>query len=179
MSSLTTAYIGVGTNLGDRIQNLIDARQQLSDLPQVNRLSCSSFYVSSPVGDLEQPNYINCVFELALAIDNQSKREIEPQLLFSQMQKIELDLGRVRDPSNQNAARIIDLDLLSFGDCQSDQPDLLLPHPRICDRLFVLLPLLELNPDVVLRKTGPLNALLNKKQLRGDFGDQQIYRLGT
>lgn len=179
MSSLTTAYIGVGTNLGDRIQNLIDARQQLLDLPQVDRLRCSSLYMSSPVGDLEQPDYINCVFELAVSIDNQSKRAIAPQLLFSQMQKIESRLGRVRDPRNQNAARIIDLDLLNFGDCQSDQPDLLLPHPRISDRLFVLLPLLELNPDVTLPKTGLLSALLNTKQLRGDFGDQQIHRLGA
>ena len=179
MSALTTAYIGVGTNLADRIQNLIDARQRLSDLPQVNKLRCSSFYLSSPVGYLEQPDYINCVFELTLAIDNQSKCEIQAQLLFSQMQKIELDLGRVRDPRNQNAARIIDLDLLSFGDCLSDEPNLLLPHPRICDRLFVLLPLIELNPDVMLRETGPLNTLLNEKQLYGDFDDQQIYKLGT
>ena len=179
MSSLTTAYIGVGTNLGDRIQNLIDARQQLLSLSQVNNLRCSSFYVSSPVGDLDQPDYVNCVFELTLSIDNQSKGEISPQLLFSQMQNIESRLGRVRDPRNQNAARIIDLDLLSFGDCQSDEPNLFLPHPRICDRLFVLLPLIELNPDVVLPQIGPLNALLIGKQLRGDFGDQQIFKLGT
>jgi 2-amino-4-hydroxy-6-hydroxymethyldihydropteridine diphosphokinase len=165
MNSSTTAYIGVGTNLGDRIQNLIDARQQLCDLPQVNRLKCSSFYMSSPVGYLDQPN--------------QSTGELIPQRLFSQMQKIELGLGRVRDSRNQNAARIIDLDLLSFGDYQSDALDLILPHPRICDRLFVLLPLIELNPDVRLPGLGLLNAVLSEKQLLGDFGDQTIYRLGS
>jgi 2-amino-4-hydroxy-6-hydroxymethyldihydropteridine diphosphokinase len=179
MNSFTTAYIGVGTNLGDRIQNLIDARQQLCDLPQVNRLKCSSFYMSSPVGYLDQPDFINCVLELAIANENQSTGELIPQRLFSQMQKIELGLGRVRDSRNQNAARIIDLDLLSFGDYQSDALDLILPHPRICDRLFVLLPLIELNPDVRLPGLGLLNAVLSEKQLLGDFGDQTIYRLGS
>ncbi|MFT5136274.1 MAG: 2-amino-4-hydroxy-6-hydroxymethyldihydropteridine diphosphokinase [Arenicella sp.] len=177
MSLLTTAYVGVGTNLGDRIQNLIDARQQLCDLPQVEKLKCSSFYLSSPVGYLQQPDFINCVVELTLTIEPHLKSELSPQLLFSQMQKIELGLGRVRDSRNQNAARIIDLDLLSFGDCQSNEPSLILPHPRICDRLFVLLPLIELNPDVTLPEVGSLNALLSKKQLHGDFGVQQIYRL--
>jgi 2-amino-4-hydroxy-6-hydroxymethyldihydropteridine diphosphokinase len=178
MSSLITAYIGVGTNLGDRIQNLIDARQQLCDLPQVEKLKSSSFYLSSPVGYLQQPDFINCVLELTLTIEPQSKSELSSQLLFSQMQKIELGLGRVRDSRNQNAARIIDLDLLSFGDWQSDEPSLILPHPRICERLFVLLPLLELNPDVTLPQVGCLHALLSKKQLLGDFGVQKIYKLG-
>ena len=179
MNSFTTAYVGIGTNLGDRIQNLIDARQQLCDLPQVNKLRCSSFYLSSPVGYLDQSDFINCVLELTIAIENNSTGELISQSLFSQMQKIELGLGRVRDSRNQNAARIIDLDLLSFGDCQSDALDLILPHPRICDRLFVLLPLIELNPDVSLPGLGILNAVLSEKQLLGGFDDQQIYRLGS
>ena len=142
------AYIGLGANLDDPVQQILDARQRLIDLESSMFSRSSSMYLSSPVGYAEQPNFINCVLELHTASS--------AHVLFSCMQNIEQALGRVRVAGNQNAPRRIDLDLLIYGDQQIDDEVLNVPHPRIGQRLFVLEPLAELGVEVTI---GPQSAL--------------------
>ncbi|MBL4673292.1 MAG: 2-amino-4-hydroxy-6-hydroxymethyldihydropteridine diphosphokinase [Arenicella sp.] len=132
----TLAYLGLGANLGDPIQQLVDARKALVGLASTLQLRCSNFYASSPVDYEAQPDFINCVVELET-----SSGAIE---LLDDMQAIENALGRHRVADNQNAPRVIDIDLLLFGDQSIDIERLQVPHPRMNNRLFVLKPLLEL-----------------------------------
>jgi len=137
----TKAYIGLGSNLGDPLEQLLKARRLLFSFDQVIDAQSSSIYVSTPVGYADQPDYANCVLELTVSC---SYRD-----LFEKMQLIEVSMGRKRDPANQNAPRVIDIDLLLFGRQLIDEPDLVVPHPRVSQRLFVLLPLAELAPGLV------------------------------
>jgi len=132
----TIAYLGLGANLGDPIQQIVDARESLRQLDSTRSLRCSSMYVSSPVGYDSQPDFINCVVELETTCS-----AIE---LLDRMQGIEHTLGRQRVIGNQNAPRLIDIDMLLFGDQTINEPRLTVPHPRMANRLFVIKPLLEL-----------------------------------
>lgn len=129
-------YLGLGGNLGDPIEQLICARSMLYAMPGAIAGRCSGFYSSSPVGYDEQPDFINCVIEL--------KVDVSPVTLLNQVQAIENRLGRKRVAGNQNAPRLIDIDLLLYGDQDIDSERLTLPHPRMTERLFVLRPLLDL-----------------------------------
>ena len=133
---LTVAYLGLGANLGDPIQQLLDARDALRCHGSTESLRCSSFYVSSPVGDKQQADFINCVVEV--------QTRCNALELLDCLQSIENALGRQRVVGNQNAPRRIDLDMLLFGDQNIDSQRLTVPHPRMRDRLFVIEPLLEL-----------------------------------
>ena len=158
MDDFNTAYIGVGANLGDPIQQISDARFALCRLPETQSLRSSSLYCSSPVGYRDQPDFINAVFEIVTSTSAIS--------LFTSMQEIETSLGRERDPSNQNAARTIDLDLLLFADQKIQTKQLTVPHPRMTERLFVLKPLAELAPE--------LDVL---HSLDADFGEQKLHQI--
>lgn len=135
-TSFCLAYLGLGGNLGDPIEQIISARSALFGLPTVLGGRCSSFYSSSPVGYDDQPDFINCVVELKVT---SSAME-----LLDSMQHIESHLGRRRVSNNQNAPRLIDIDLLLFADQTIESERLSVPHPRMKERLFVLRPLLEL-----------------------------------
>lgn len=156
MSTIAQAVLGLGANLGDPIQQILDARMALSNLPEVLSWTCSSMYLSSPVGYSDQPDFINCVILL--------QTRYRAEALFEQMQEIERSLGRVRVNGNQNAPRSIDIDMLMFADQKIDKPELTIPHPRMNQRLFVIEPLLELGIEV-----AP-NATFN-------FSDQILSRL--
>jgi 2-amino-4-hydroxy-6-hydroxymethyldihydropteridine diphosphokinase len=133
-----TAYVGLGANLGDASQTLREALAQLASLPQVQAgsLRASSFYRTAPV-DSSGPDYINAVAELVTT-------RSAPALLGA-LQGIEDKAGRQRP--YPNAPRTLDLDLLLYGDGQIDAPpQLIVPHPRMWARAFVLLPLGELAP---------------------------------
>jgi 2-amino-4-hydroxy-6-hydroxymethyldihydropteridine diphosphokinase len=132
----TLAYLGLGANLNDPIQQIVDARKLLRQLSGTISLRCSSFYISSPVGYQQQDDFINCVIEL--------KTDDAPIQLLDNMQSIENVLGRKRVAGNQNAPRLIDIDLLLFGDQNILTTRLEVPHPRMKSRLFTLKPLLEL-----------------------------------
>jgi 2-amino-4-hydroxy-6-hydroxymethyldihydropteridine diphosphokinase len=155
----TVAYLGLGANLGDPIQQIVDARAALARLPSTLHLRCSYFYASSPLGYDAQPDFINCVIELAT-----DSSAIE---LLDQMQVIEKTLGRERVTCNQNAPRTIDIDLLLYGDKTIDMERLQVPHPRIKSRLFVLRPLLELT------RLEPYRKALES----GDFEGQDLTQL--
>jgi 2-amino-4-hydroxy-6-hydroxymethyldihydropteridine diphosphokinase len=134
---MATAYIGLGSNLGDRVATLRSAIQRLEALGHVT--SVSSLYETEPVGYLEQPRFLNAVIALETAL--------APADLLRALLGIERDLGRTR--SFSNAPRTLDLDLLVTGDVILETAELTLPHPRLHERAFVLVPLAEIAPDIV------------------------------
>ena len=137
-----TAYIGLGSNLGDRLATLRTAVQRLETLGRITGIS--SLYESEPVGYLEQPPFLNAVVTL--------ESELAPGELLRALLGIERDLGRKR--SFPNAPRTLDLDLLLVDDVTLDSTALTLPHPRLHERAFVLVPLAELAPDMVHPGSG-------------------------
>ena len=129
------AYLGLGANLGDPVQQLIDARAALYNLDTSLVGRCSKFYRSAPVGYDAQADFVNCVVELET-----SATAFE---LLDAVQAIEISLGRQRVKGNQNAPRTIDVDILLYANDEIDTPRLTVPHPRMLERLFVLMPLSE------------------------------------
>ena len=127
------AYVGLGSNLGEREATIRTAIDELSRLPETQLVQISSLYDTSPVGELDQPNFLNAVAVLETGLDARS--------LFWNMLLIERRLGRVRQPGHRFGPRTIDLDLLLFGDEAIDTPDLKVPHPELTRRAFVLVPL--------------------------------------
>ena len=150
-SARVRAFIGVGANLGDAsatVRRAIDACRQL---PASTFHAASSLYRSAPI-DGGGPHYINAV----VAIDT----SLSPTDLLAQLQRVEAAHGRER--SVRNAPRTLDLDLLLYGDLTMHCEALTLPHPRMHLRAFVLLPLAELAPAVVLPGQGPLQQWLER-----------------
>jgi 2-amino-4-hydroxy-6-hydroxymethyldihydropteridine diphosphokinase len=139
---MATAYIGLGSNLGDRMATLRTAVQRLETLGRITGVS--SLYETEPVGYLEQPAFLNAV----VALDT----ELAPVDLLRALLDLERDLGRRR--SFPNAPRTLDLDLLLVDDMILDSTELTLPHPRLHERSFVLIPLAELAPEVVHPEFG-------------------------
>ncbi len=143
---MTDAYIGFGANIGDSVQQIFDAKQQLLIRSGCVEPELSAFYLSSPVGYSDQPYFVNAVLRCSVSISS-----IE---LLNLMQAIEVDLGRVRDANNRNAPRTIDLDILLYGNQVIESPRLVVPHPRMFERRFVLEPLREvLNDNHALRRS--------------------------
>jgi len=131
----TRAWIGLGANLGDREAALRAAVRAIAALPGTQVLRVSSLYRSAPV-DAGGPDYLNAVAEIATTL--------EPHALLAALQAIELGAGRERP--YRNAPRTLDLDILLYGDQRIATPTLTVPHPRMDERAFVLLPLAELVP---------------------------------
>jgi len=143
------AYVGLGANLGDPLAQMRAAVAALAKLPTTTVAGVSSVYRSAPVGYLDQPDFFNAV----VALDT----GLSPQALLDALLEIEHEGGRTRE--FRNAPRLIDLDLLLHGERVVDEPQLTIPHPRMVDRAFVLLPLAELDPCCVVPGAGPLEAL--------------------
>ena len=139
-----TVYLGLGTNLGDRRANLRDAVARLRHLVEVEAIS--SIYESDPVGYADQPSFWNMVTRVST--------QLSPQELLAGLTGIERAMGRMR--SFRNAPRIIDLDVLLYGDLVLSERGLQLPHPRMTGRAFVLRPLAELAPALRDPQTGAL-----------------------
>lgn len=133
------AFLGLGSNLGDRQYYLEEARQQLSAHPSVQILRVSSLYETEPVGYHDQGWFLNQVVEV--------KTTLCPEELFLITQGIENKLGRKR--LIHWGPRVIDLDILLFGNRDINTPDLIIPHPRMYERQFVLVPLSEIAPDLL------------------------------
>lgn len=137
---MTRAYIALGSNLGNPRQQLIDAMAALAGLPHTRLLKRSSLYRTVPWGVLEQPSFINAVVEL--------DTELLPHALLDALMVIEQRAGRVR--AERNGPRTLDLDLLHVDGVTLDDPQLTLPHPRMAERAFVLLPLSDIAPNLLL-----------------------------
>lgn len=151
MSSVT-AYIGLGSNLCNPLQQVSRARQTLATLAGCREAVHSSLYRSDPVGPPGQPDYINAVTRLETRLD--------PLALLDRLQAIEQAHNRVR--KTHWGPRTLDLDLLLYDDRVIDQPRLQVPHPRLAERSFVLYPLAELNPRLTLPDGTPLQRLLHR-----------------
>lgn len=147
---MTLAYIALGANLGDAEGTLRIAMAELAALPGATLKARSSLYRTAPIGLINQPDFINAV----VALDTPAKAHD----LLGQLFEIEQRFGRQR--SVPNAARTLDLDLLLHGDERSDTAALTLPHPRMHERAFVLAPLAEIAPDLVLPTHGNVSVLL-------------------
>jgi 2-amino-4-hydroxy-6-hydroxymethyldihydropteridine diphosphokinase len=133
------AFIGLGSNLGDRLANLSDAVGRLARTDGVTVTRVSRIYETAPVGP-PQSDYLNAVAEV--------RTSLPARVLLEALLAIEADLGRVR--GERWGPRIIDLDLLTYGRDEIDEPGLTVPHPRMHERAFVLVPLLELEADPLL-----------------------------
>jgi 2-amino-4-hydroxy-6-hydroxymethyldihydropteridine diphosphokinase len=131
----TRAYLGLGSNLGDRAGRLEDAIRRLGELGTV--VERSTIVESAPWGYAEQPAFLN----MALALDT----ALEPRALLDGVKRIERAMGRT--PTFRNGPRVIDIDILLYGDARVQEPDLVIPHPRMHERAFVLQPLAEIAPD--------------------------------
>ena len=130
------AYVGLGSNLGDRSAHLLLGLSALSRLPDTHLLRLSPVYETEPVGP-PQPPYLNLVAEL--------ETELAPRALLLEMLRIERALGRER--RERWGPRTLDLDLLLYGDLVLEEEGLTVPHPRLHQRAFVLVPLLDLLPE--------------------------------
>lgn len=143
-------FIALGANLGDPLATVTAAIAALRKLPDTEFVAASSLYRTAPVGLKHQPDFINAVVELVAV----SPAPTLLDALFS----IEARFGRQR--SVKNAPRTLDLDLLLYGDATSDDPQLTLPHPRLHERAFVLAPLAEIAPRLVVPGRGGVAELL-------------------
>lgn len=154
MSRLVTAYIALGANLGDARATVRDALLALDRLPQTRLLRASGLYRTAP-WEASGPDFINAVAAVETGLDAHE--------LLRVLQALELQAGRERP--YRNAPRTLDLDLLLYGNAVIDAPELTVPHPRLRERAFVLVPLAEIAP-----------ALVTADELRA-VADQAIERL--
>jgi 2-amino-4-hydroxy-6-hydroxymethyldihydropteridine diphosphokinase len=137
---MTTAYIALGSNVGDRLGNMADAVAAIAELPGTHVERASHVYESEAAYVVGQPLFANAV----VSVETESGAE----QLLSQLQQIELDMGRVR--AEENGPRIIDLDILLFGEEEIGTDALVVPHPRLLERDFVVTPLLDVAPRLHL-----------------------------
>ena len=144
-----TAYIGLGANLGDAAAALDAAAAALGALPGTTVLARSSTYRTAPV-DATGPDYLNAVVAL--------RTGLSPEALLAGLQAIEAAHGRERP--YHHAPRTLDLDLLLHGAARVDTPSLVVPHPRLHERAFVLVPLAEIAPDLDVPGRGPVATLV-------------------
>jgi 2-amino-4-hydroxy-6-hydroxymethyldihydropteridine diphosphokinase len=147
---MSNAYIALGSNLGDRPALLRSALAAMNDIPDTRLDAYSPVYRSAAVGPGEQPDYLNMVARL--------ETSQPPAALLENLQQIEHDHGRER--GQRWAARSLDLDILLYDDVVMDSPTLTIPHPRLAQRNFVLYPLYDVAPGMVLPCGTSLSALV-------------------
>lgn len=161
---MPTAYLSLGSNIGDRAEHLRSAVRALQG-PGVRVVALSPIYETRHVGDTTgpTPDYLNCVAEIDL--------DLAPHEFLHYTRSIERSLGRT--PAGRWAPRPIDIDLLLIGDATVSDPELELPHPRMVERAFVLVPLAEIAPDLRLPDGRPVAELASAPAIRS----QSIRRL--
>lgn len=143
------AWIGLGANLGNPLRTLKSAVQVLSRAPKISLLACSSFYRSAP-HEAQGPDFVNAVVLIRTVL----------QALECLQHLQALEAAHCRERPYTNAPRTLDLDLLLWGDQKLMLPELQVPHPRMHQRAFVLLPMAEISPDVMIPGHGPVRQLL-------------------
>jgi 2-amino-4-hydroxy-6-hydroxymethyldihydropteridine diphosphokinase len=144
MNSSHPFFVSLGSNLGERERYLQKALQQLHEHPEVTITQFSSIYETDPVGNVEQGPFLNMVV--------QGETTFIPEALLELTQAIERDLGRIRDV--HWGPRTIDIDILLYNNKRMDTEALVIPHPRMTERAFVLLPLAEIAPNCTIPKEG-------------------------
>jgi 2-amino-4-hydroxy-6-hydroxymethyldihydropteridine diphosphokinase len=154
-----TVYIALGTNLGDRLANLHAAIRSL--LPEINVLAESHVYETPPWGYEDQPSFLNMVVK--------AETELGPESLLKYLKQLEVELGR--EQNFRWGPRLIDLDILFYDDLVINTPPLIIPHPRLYERAFVLVPLVDVAPELI-------HPVLQRSvsQLLGEVDSQGILR---
>ncbi|MBI4734410.1 MAG: 2-amino-4-hydroxy-6-hydroxymethyldihydropteridine diphosphokinase [Rubrobacteridae bacterium] len=165
---MSHAFLGLGSNLGDRVGNLKSAALLLQQHSRIKITKMSSVYETEPIGNVEQPGFLNCVIL--------TETDLAPNELLKVVNQIEMDLKRER--SIRWGPRTIDIDILLFENKKINEPELIIPHPRICERAFVLVPLLELSPQIEIPGVGKAKDCVDIVQGQGikklaalDIGD--------
>jgi 2-amino-4-hydroxy-6-hydroxymethyldihydropteridine diphosphokinase len=160
-----TVYIGIGSNLGDRMQHILDALKQLSDKCGITLTQSSPIYESEALGldelASEEPPYLNAVARIDTVLD--------PEALLCILQSIEITFSR---PANRakNAPRTIDLDMLLYNDLVLNSATLTIPHPKMAKRMFVLAPMSDIAPE--LREPATSRTIAEMKADLGTGGGQ-------
>ena len=144
-------YISLGSNLDNPVQQIKTALSALRQIPDTNFIGCSSLYQTAPVGYWPQPDFINAVAAL--------ETSLSAETLLAQLQLVEHRQGRIRD-GKKNRPRALDLDLLLYGNEIIQSPNLVVPHPRLHERAFVLMPLEEIAANLLIPPEMPLQQLL-------------------
>jgi 2-amino-4-hydroxy-6-hydroxymethyldihydropteridine diphosphokinase len=156
-SSVVTAFVALGGNIGDPPAQIRSALRALAALPETRLVRQSSLYRNPPVGRLDQPEFVNGVARI--------ETRIGPRDLLDRLLEIERGQGRVR--GCPNAPRTLDLDIVLYGDRVIREPGLIVPHPRMLERAFVLVPLAEIAPDAVVPGKGRVADLLARVDASG------------
>jgi 2-amino-4-hydroxy-6-hydroxymethyldihydropteridine diphosphokinase len=150
-TSTSTVYIGIGSNLGQPLEQVRRARDALADLPGTRLMGTSPLYRNPAIGPGDQPEYVNAVAAI--------ETRLGPHALLDALQAIEARQGRTRG-ADRWQPRTVDLDLLVYGDRAISDQRLTVPHPHIHERAFVLKPLLDLAPDLDVPGLGSVASLL-------------------
>ena len=149
---MVKAFVGLGSNLGEREVTLRAAIGRLRGLPDVEVIQVSSFRDTEPVGPVDQPRFLNGAVELETGLTARA--------LLGSLLELERAFGRDRSAGPLHGPRTLDLDLLLYGSETIDEPLLSVPHPHLHERWFVLEPLAELDPDLEVPGQGPVQTLL-------------------
>lgn len=152
MTAPVVAFVGLGGNLGDAAATLRSALDALALLDGMRLLQASSLYSTPAWGLEQQPDFVNAVAMI--------ETTLQPHALLEALLGLELEFGRDRQAGPRWGPRTLDLDLLLYADLCLDDPGLALPHPHLHERAFVLVPLLELDPNVVIPGRGPARDAL-------------------
>ncbi len=153
----TIAYLGLGTNMGDREAQLSAAVAAIAAIPATTLLRQSPIYESKPWGKTDQSDFLNMVVEI--------NTQLEPHTLYRHLQKIERDMGRDREASEKWGPRPIDIDILLYGTRTLKTASLVVPHPRMWERHFVMRPLADLAPDLTTPDGTPISSLLTSDEM--------------
>ncbi|WP_412972266.1 2-amino-4-hydroxy-6-hydroxymethyldihydropteridine diphosphokinase [Glaciecola sp. MF2-115] len=158
------AYIGLGSNMGNPVQQLQSAFQAIDEHSQMTLLAKSHLYASSPMGPQDQPDYVNAVCKI--------KTSLQPQELLATLQSIENQQDRKRN-GERWGPRTLDLDILLYNDLALNTKNLTVPHYGMKNREFVLVPLFEISPDIIMQDGRSLATWVAKCNLEG------LYRIDT
>lgn len=153
METVHIAYIGLGSNLDEPAKQITSALHELAGLAGTQLVKSSPLYRSDPMGPADQPDYVNAVAALETCFD--------PLELLQALQAIEANHGRVRS-GERWGPRTLDLDILLYADRVLDEPLLTIPHPGLHERAFVLYPLFDVAPDLLIPQQGKLEELIKK-----------------
>ena len=148
---MANVLIALGGNVGDVRDTFRRAISNICGMTQAGLLARSSDYATPPLGDIEQPRYVNACISIDTSLD--------PYALLFTLHKIEKKFGRDRARETRWGPRTLDLDMLAYDDVTIEKPELTLPHPRMFQRAFVLMPLCEIAPDRVISGQTPAEAL--------------------
>lgn len=151
LDHFSRALIALGSNLENPVSQVRRALDELDTIPESKLLACSSLYRSAPVGKINQPDFINAVVEI--------ETKLSPHGLLKILLEIEQNHGRVRGLPND--PRTLDLDILMYDELVCNEGDLILPHPRMHERAFVLKPLMEISKDFFIPSRGRVAELLS------------------